>query len=537
MNRQRSRLRAGILLAVVAAMGIAGAGGPLAAPAQAQPVVVQAGSASAAAAAVRAAGGTVRSELGIVGGVAASVPPAGVASLHAKGFAVVPDSEAHLAADSFVPATADVQLAALNPGRRWDTDAGAGVAVALIDTGVADLPDLAGRLVRGPDLSGEDDGVDRYGHGTFMAGLIAGDGSAGLADGDAARHSGVAPGARLVSVKVAGRDGTTSLSRILAAIDWVVSHGKEHGIRVLSLSFGVDAPAGRGADPLSAAVEYAWASGITVVASSGNGGAGVVTSPGRDPWVITAGATDTHGTAATGDDTVPSWSGWQRRGPFTKPDVVAPGVSVISLRAPGSVVDEENPAARVGQDYFRGSGTSMATAMTAGAAAVLTAHHPDAVPDDVKGALVATAKPVAGSPAGAVDLAAADEARSDISWWQEHPLAGDAAGRPEHMPWAETGGWDSARWYSARWYGDNWDSARWYSARWYGDNWDSARWYSARWYSARWYSARWYGDNWDSARWYSARWYSARWYADGWDSARWYGDSWGPSAEWSGSRP
>jgi serine protease AprX len=516
MNRRCSRLRIGIVAALVAGLAAAGGGGPLAAATPAEPVIVQALSTAAASAAVRAAGGAVRADLGIVGGVAADVSPAGIAALRAQGFAVTEDSPARLAADSFDPAVADVQLAALDPGPRWDTAAGSGVGVALIDTGVADVADLAGRLVRGPDLSGERDGLDRYGHGTFMAGLIAGDGAAGLVAGDPVRHTGVAPGAHVVSVKVAGADGTTSLSRILAAIDWVVDHAREHDIRVVSLSFGVDAPAGRGADPLSAAVEYAWASGITVVASPGNGGAGTVTSPGRDPWVITAGASDTHGTAATDDDTVPEWSGQQRRGPFTKPDVVAPGVSVISLRAPGSLIDVQNPAARVGAGYFRGSGTSMATALTAGAAAVLTAHHPDAVPDDVKGALVASSHPIAASPGGAVDLAAADESASDASWWQQHPLAGDEAGSPERMPWTENGAWDSARWYSARWY----------SARWYTENWDSARWYSARWYSARWYSARWYSARWYSARWYSARWYSARWYADGWDSARWYSDGW-----------
>ena len=526
MNRHRSPVRTGILIAALAAAGLVGAAQPPAAAAGVESVIVQGASGAQAAAAVRAFGGTVRNNLGIVGGVAAAVPAASVAVLQAQGFSVAEDGEARLAAESFAPAAADVQLAALDPGPAWDTEAGAGVGVALIDTGVADVADLAARLVQGPDFSGENDGIDRYGHGTFMAGLIAGDGSAGLAAGEAVRHTGVAPGARLISVKVAGRDGTTSLSRILAALDWVVSHAQEYRIRVVSLSFGVDAPSGRAVDPLSAAVEYAWASGITVVASSGNSGSGVVTSPGRDPWVITAGASDTHGTASTADDTVPSWSGWQRRGPFTKPDVVAPGVSVISLRAPGSLVDEQNPTARVGEHYFRGSGTSMATALTAGAAAVLTSHHPDAVPDDVKGALVASSEPIAGSPGGAVDLAAADQAHSDSSWWQEHPLAGDGAGRPERMPWTETAGWDSARWYSARWYAGNWDSARWYSARWYADNWDSARWYSARRYSARWYSARWY----------SARWYSARWYADGWDSARWYSDGWA-SAGWSGTQP
>src|SRR5207248_4724275 len=95
----------------------------------------------------------------------------------------------------------DVQVGAVDPGPSWGADAGAGIGVALVDTGVVDSPDLAGRIVRGPDLSGEGDGIDRYGHGTFMAGLIAGNRPA---------HKGVAPAARIVSVKVAGADGSTN---------------------------------------------------------------------------------------------------------------------------------------------------------------------------------------------------------------------------------------------------------------------------------------------------------------------------------------
>ena len=135
----------------------------------------------------------------------------------------------------------DTQIAALDPPAGWSPDAGRGVAVALVDTGVTDTPDLHGsRLVRGPDLSGEGDGIDHYGHGTFMAGLIAGDGSASA--GASTQHFGVAPGATLVSVKVAGADGSTTVSRIIAGIGWVVSHRDTYGIGVLNLSFGVDAP-------------------------------------------------------------------------------------------------------------------------------------------------------------------------------------------------------------------------------------------------------------------------------------------------------
>src|SRR6266851_4440522 len=105
-------------------------------------------------------------------------------------------------------------------------------------------------------------------------------------------------------------------------------------------------------NPLDAAVEAAWASGITVVAAAGNEGAGRVTSPGDDPYVITVGATDTVGTAQTSDDVVPSWSSTEQFDRYSKPDVVAPGVSVVSLRAPGSTIDVTHPEGRVGDTYF-----------------------------------------------------------------------------------------------------------------------------------------------------------------------------------------
>src|SRR5262249_34726803 len=152
-----------------------------------------------------------------------------------------------------------------------NADAGAGSVVALVDTGVAETPDLQGRLVRGPDFSGEGDGIDHYGHGTFMAGVIAGDGSA--SSNDRVHHVGGAPGATVVAVKVAGADGSTSVSRVIAGIGWVVAHADEYGINVLNLSFGVDFPLPYVVNPLAAASEAAWASGITVVVAAGNEGA------------------------------------------------------------------------------------------------------------------------------------------------------------------------------------------------------------------------------------------------------------------------
>src|SRR5262249_38379404 len=186
---------------------------------------------------------------------------------------------------------------------------------------------------------------------------------------------------------------------------------------VLNLSFGVDPPMPYVDNPLSAAAEAAWATGITVVASAGNEGT-KVTSPGTDPYVLTVGAANTVRTPSTADDVVPVWSGHQVFSNYSKPNVMAPGVSVVSLRAPGSTVDKAHPEGRVGTTYFKGSGTSMSTALAAGAAAVLLSHHPLATPDDIKGAFVDSAEKITGGRE--IDLAAADNAQARPGWWQHY---------------------------------------------------------------------------------------------------------------------
>ena len=508
----RRATRAGIGVSLALAFAAAGpVAAPVAAHAAVRPVsatagpttavIVEASSTGAAQFAVAAVGGSVDASLPIVAGVAAHVGPAGLAALLADTTVrVVPDTTVHPTSASFDAGAVDTQIAALDPSPDWSPDAGRGVAVALVDTGVTPTPDLHGsRLVVGPDLSGEGDGVDRYGHGTFMAGLIAGDGSASA--GATPRHLGVAPAATLVSVKVAGADGSTTVSRIIAGIGWVVSHRDTYGIGVLNLSFGVDAPMPRVLNPLVGAVEAAWASGITVVVSAGNDGAGHVTSPGDDPYVVTVGATDTGATATTADDVIASWSGSQRFHRYAKPDVVAPGVSVISLRAPGSTVDVAHPQGRVDDVYFRGSGTSMSTALVSGAAAVLLSHHPAATPDDVKGALVDGAVSV-GSGGRGVDLDRADHADARPEWWQHYRVAFDGLGRGfEHgMPWTASR-WTASRWTATRWTATRWTATRWTDAQWDATRWTATRWTATRWTATRWTATRWTAEAWPSQSW------------------------------------
>ena len=364
--------------------------------------------------AVRRLGGQVTRALPIVAGFAATVPAdrAGELAGQPGVRAVTPDAKVRVQAAAPGGGTIrSVYPKTIKADAVWRRGVtGRGVTVAVLDTGVASVPDLAGRLVQVrndltgqttpcKNLSGELDCNDRYGHGTFIAGLVAGNGAS-----SGGKWKGVAPEARILSVKAAGADGAADVSNILAAIQWVVSFKDRYNIRVLNLSLGTDSTQDWRVDPLNYAVERAWAAGMTVVVAASNKGpgAGTITKPADDPWVVTVGATDDRGTAGLGDDQLPDFSG---RGPtahgLAKPDVAAPGAHVISLRAPGSTIDTRFPW-YVDGSYRRGSGTSMATGVVSGAVALMLQANPGFTPDRVKHAL---ARPRPGTPPPATRMA------------------------------------------------------------------------------------------------------------------------------------
>src|SRR5205823_4058136 len=217
---------------------------------------------------------------------------------------------------------------------------GKGVDVALIDSGVSPVDglNLPGKIVYGPDLSLESQApnltnFDTFGHGTFMAGLIAGRDASLTTPYDQASPSayrGMAPDARILSVKVATADGGTDVSQVIAAIDWVVQHRRDNGlnIRVLNLSYGTNSTQYYGVDPLAYAVEQAWDAGIVVVAAAGNSGyqtkgsSPALANPAYDKRIIAVGASDSMGTASLSDDVVPDFSAASKTGSARKPDFV-----------------------------------------------------------------------------------------------------------------------------------------------------------------------------------------------------------------------
>jgi serine protease AprX len=181
---------------------------------------------------------------------------------------------------------------------------------------------------------------------------------------------------------------------------------------------------------------------------------------------------------------------------YSKPEVVAPGVSVVSLRAPGSTIDVAHPEGRVDDVYFRGTGTSMSTALTSGAAAVLLSHHPAATPDDVKGALVDGAVTIAGG-AREIDIARADQAEARPDWWQHYRVAFDGLDRglDDGMPWT------ASRWTASRWTASRWTASRWTATRWTDAEWAASRWTASRWTASRWTASRWTAEAWPSQSW------------------------------------
>ncbi len=426
------------------------------------------------------------------------------------------------------------------------------MGVAVIDTGVSPMPDLRGRLVHGPDLSGEGTIVDSYGHGTVMAGAIAGGGNDSRTRSNGA-YTGVAPAAHVVAVKVAGRNGVVDVSTMLQAMHWVSAYRAQYGIRVLNLSWGVASTQSPGVDPVNHAVQRLWSQGIVVVVAAGNSGpnAGTVTKPADDPTVLTVGALNEQGDLDAGNDAVAPWSS---RGPtaagVAKPDVVAPGRSLVTARSFGSTVETNNGKALVSPSYIRGSGTSHAAAVTSGLVALLLSARPGLTPDQVKALLVRTALPMASEPAtaqgaGRVQVAQALGAATPTVTASRPTGTGlgslDASRGSRRVQTACGGTMTEVRgemdvrcqpWDAAAWSGTSWTGTSWTGTSWTGTSWTDAVWSSTNWQGGTWDAGSWAGaTSWTGGT--SPTWTGTSWTGTSWTGTSWTGTSW-TSSEWTG---
>src|SRR5881396_1030573 len=454
------------------------------------------------------------------------------------------------AAPPVPPATAD-QVSGVYPrvvraDKVWQQGiTGGGVTVAILDSGVAADADLVqpnNRILASVNFADQRLTSDPGGHGTHIAGIVAGNGTR-----SGGQFTGIAPQANVVDVRVLGNTGSGRLSSVIRGIEWVLAHRAAYNIRVINLSFGAPARLPYRLDPMSAAVEIAWRRGLVVVAASGNGGPqrDTVETPGIDPYVITVGATDDRGTLGRGDDMLAWFSAWGSADSNAKPDLVAPGRRIVSLRVPGSALDTLFPdrvvLAQNGSTYFRLTGTSMATAVVSGAAALLLQGRPNLTPDQVKGLLVGTTQPygawsgqVLPDPiadgsgllnAYAATIAAPCDAAPDPRLLPGGFLVGtlfspapvpcanrglrpaDGFARAQYpvlfgspLQWQDplAGGifwalltWDTLVWNSAAWDNFAWDSVAWDSIAWDSIVWDSAAWDSIAWDSIAWDSIAW----------------------------------------------
>ncbi|HLY84697.1 MAG TPA: S8 family serine peptidase, partial [Acidimicrobiales bacterium] len=464
-------------------------------------VIVQAspGLTAEASAAVKAHGGTVGVALPVVDGFQATISAGALPALAASSsvMAITANRQAQFAQASSDSTSSQSDFTTSTGAQQaWSAgDTGKGVGVAIIDTGVSNMNDLSGRVVWGPDLSGEPSNVDTFGHGTVMAGVIGGSG-ADSASSPSGANSGVAPGATIIAVKTAGYNGVVDVSTILQAMTWVDLTRAQFNIRVLNLSWGTPSTQNPTIDPLNFAVERLWDDGIVVVVAAGNGGPETrsITKPGDDPKVLTVGAYNDENL------TIPAWSS---RGPtragVAKPDLVAPGRTLVATRSFGSNVEVNNPKALVSPSYIKGSGTSEATAVTSGLAALLIAAHPSYTPDQVKAVLVGTASPLRGysrdaQGAGRVQVAAALAAAPGPAVWQATVATGlgsiEASRAGNHVtafcngePTVIRGEmnvscqpWDPAAFTGGSWTGGSWTGGSWTGGSWTGGSWTGGSW-------------------------------------------------------------
>jgi serine protease AprX len=435
---------------------------------------------------------------------------------------------------------------------------GRGVGVALVDTGVVPVDGLrTGQVVNGPDLSFDSQvpglrHLDTYGHGTHLAGIIA-----GTPGPDGFR--GMAPGSRLTSVKVGAGNGVVDVAQVIAAIDWVVEHRNDDAanpIRVITLAYGTDSTQHYTIDPLSHAVENAWRAGIVVVVAGGNGGlTAPLANPATDPYVLAVGASDPAGTVRAGDDTVMDFS--SRGTAARRVDLVAPGRSIVSLRDPGSFIDETFPQARVGTGFIRGSGTSQAAAVVAGGVALLLQQRPELTPDQVKSLLMSTATglpkaDVDGRGSGELDLAKAlrsPKVGSAQTWapsngtgsleaarGSAHVALGESVLAGETTPW---GPFDGAAWAAASSAGTAWTDGRWTGheltgAGWVGNgSWSGLTWSGLTWSGLTWSGLTWSGLTWSGLTWSGLTWSGLTWSGLTWSGLTWSGLTWS-GLTWSG---
>ena len=363
-------------------------------------------------------------------------------------------------------------------------------AIAVVDSGIqTGRFDFGTRIAANVNLSslpGNSAG-DGRGHGTFVAGIAA---------GNASRYAGASPGSKIVSIDVMDDKGMAMTRDVIAAADWILANKDRYNIRVANFSLHSATPASVFYDPLDRAVERLWFNGVVVVTAAGNYGldgrpSGVTFAPGNDPFVITVGAQDLHGSVSTRDDSAAPWSafGYTLDG-FSKPELGAPGRYMVAPVPNGSTLVSERPTNVRASGYMELSGTSFAAPVVAGAAAQILARHPEWTPDQVKGALMLTARHTPNAAPGSLGVGMIDGYAASRVWNPPNP---NAALNQFVAPAADGSGlvFDTASWANVAMADASWAQASWAQASWATASWANASWAQASWANASWASASW----------------------------------------------
>lgn len=474
-----------------------------------------------AAKSVTTLGGTVKHALSIVGGVSARLKGVHILALTRDGDVdyVVKDQKLRA---QFDPVVASVTVG--SPGilsvdapRAWSQlgVTGRGIGVAVVDSGVYPHPDLAGRIVAAIDFTSLAPTVsniplnDLGGHGTHVAGLIAGDGtqSAGV-------YTGVAPQANIIDVRVIDGHGSSNVSTILRGLQWILANRATYNIKVVNVSLGATPTGSYKSDLMATAAEILNFAGVAVVVSAGNTGpiAGTITTPATDPYVITVGALDDNGTALLTDDLMATFSsrGKTAFDQLSKPDLLAPGRKMVSLRAPGSELDALFPDRQVTvlgaltADYYRLSGTSMAAPVVAGTIALMYERNPGLTTSQVKKRLKSTTTPLSFGTSldRGAGLVNAYRAAASIDPGKELSpgRVSDAFAKDmrrfiqgQRFVWRDlthNGGVDSGgtTWEGVTWENVRWDAVTWENVTWEGFTWEGVTWEGVTWETVTWQS-------------------------------------------------
>jgi serine protease AprX len=486
-------------------------------PAGSFDVIVQGnGRTNAVAAAVRSTlgkrGKGIRKQYDLISGVAARLTGRQIVRLarHPGITAITADVPLALAAYSNKqrwPYVSGVQ-------KFWAASAMSGLgkrpAIAIVDSGIdknrvdfdfgARVLDVQVLTQLQPNSNG-----DGRGHGTFVAGIAAGSGP---------NYAGASPQANIVSLDVMDDNGMAMTRDVISAAEWIYENRESRNIRVANFSLHSSSANSFMFDPLDRAVEKLWFGGVVVVVAAGNYGvggqpSGVPYAPGNDPFVITVGADDVDGSVSTNDDYAAPWSayGYTLDG-FAKPEVSAPGRFMVGPASATSTLALERPGSVVAPGYIQLSGTSFAAPIVAGAAAEILAAHPDWSPDQVKGALMLTARPASGAAPLSTGVGVIDAAKAVAVTNPPNPNLALNAFLVADPNDESTPAFDAASWANAAWANASWANASWANASWANASWSSASWANASWANASWASASWANSSEGAASWANASWAS-----------------------------